>query len=248
MQGVWFRSPCTVILVILVLSLSFGTVQAAPLPQEATPTPVIATVAVERAVVLPFPDRASDPLLYLYERERVLVLGQSIDGVFLYVPVDNLYGWVVSAQFDIEGDLATVPFLESNAPLPTPTMTITPFGFGTEPPAAPAATAEPGTFPTRTPLPTRTPTLSASRFCSGFMSASPTSSQLSISENTLTWFFPHFPPPITPTYTILPVSWVPILNTFLFQKGVWLQQAQGLSDAHMLVWEAHLTLTNSVCG
>ncbi|MBN1563468.1 MAG: hypothetical protein JXA10_06505 [Anaerolineae bacterium] len=118
--------------------------------QDATPTPVLATVAVERAIVFPQPDRTAEPLTYLYERERVPVYGQSPDGAFLFVPVGNLWGWIIAAQVDLEGDLATIPIIEQTAPLATPTMTITPFQ------ATPVPTVN-STFPTHTPLPTQTP-------------------------------------------------------------------------------------------
>ncbi len=190
MRNVWFRS---VIVLIVVLNLSAGMVQAAPPRQEVTPTTpiVVATVAVERAVVLPFPDRAAEPLLYLYEREQVPVIGQSADGVFLYVPVDHLYGWVVAAQFDVTGDLATMPVLEDNSPLPSPTVTITPFGAGD------GATAEPGVFPTRTPLPTRTPGANAA---DPALTPQPTGTAGDLAGQIL----PGEPPPITIT---LPETW-----------------------------------------
>jgi hypothetical protein len=115
--------------------------------QEPTPTAVTAVIAVERAVVFPEPDRAAAPLTYLFERERVPVLAQTADGVFLLVPVDGQRGWMLRAQADIEGDLALVPLANALTPLP-PTPTLTPFVV---------ATATPGAFPTRTPLPTATP-------------------------------------------------------------------------------------------
>lgn len=195
MRSVWFRS---VIALIVVLNLSVGMVQAVPPRQEATPMPVvIATVAVERAVVLPFPDRAAEPMLYLYQREQVPVIGQSADGVFLYVAVDHLYVWIVAAQFDVDGDLTTVPVIEDNSPLPPPTMTITPFGAGDGATAAPVATAEPGVFPTRTPLPTRTPAADAAN---GALTPQPTGATGDLSSQIL----PGEPPPITIT---LPETW-----------------------------------------
>ncbi len=115
--------------------------------QPPTPTisPVAAVIVVERAVVFPTPDRNAEPLTYLYERESVPVIGQSPDGVFLLVVVDDLQGWILRAQADINGDIATIPVTGS---LQTPTPTVTPFQF---------ASATPVMQPTRTPLPTQTP-------------------------------------------------------------------------------------------
>ena len=140
-------------LIVVCLSLiGTGTIYAMPPYQDPTPSLVNAVVAVERAIVFPQPDRNADALTYLYQRERVLVHGQSPDGLFLFVPVGNLWGWVLAAQVDIEGDLAAVPVITESEPVATPTMTITPFQ------ASPAPTMG-DTFPTRTPLPTQTPTV-----------------------------------------------------------------------------------------
>jgi hypothetical protein len=138
-------------------------------PASATPSPsgaAEAVIAVERAVVFLRPERDALPLTYLYQRERVPVRGQTPDGVFLLVTVNDMDGWILSAQVDLTGDLSQIavvtgtgtsvptpaPFL-TPAP-PTPTLTMTPF---------PAATSEgqptETPFPTRTPLPSLTPTL-----------------------------------------------------------------------------------------
>jgi hypothetical protein len=134
--------------VIAIALLAFvGRVYAqSPTP---TPSPVEAVIAVERAVVFPTPDRNAEPLTYLYERERVPLIGQSPDGVFLLVVVDHQQGWILRAQADVSGDIATVPVTGSLQP-PTPTIT-----------SFPVASATPVIVPTRTLLPSPTPALDA---------------------------------------------------------------------------------------
>jgi hypothetical protein len=137
------RRWITSVIVVVGLLALVGSVYAQP----PTPTisPVEAVIAVERAVVFPTPDRNAEPLTYLYERERAPVIGQSPDGVFLLVVVDDQQGWILRAQVDISGDTATVPVTGSLQP---PTPTVTPFQM---------PTATPVILPTRTLLPTQTP-------------------------------------------------------------------------------------------
>ncbi len=127
-----------------------GTAHAAP-PVQGTPPseppPVYATVAVERAFVFPLPDRNTAPLTYLYERERVPVLGQNAAGTFLRVQVETLSGWVLRAQVEIEGDPALIPVLTGAQP---PTPTFTPF---VPPQTATARAAPPTVSLTFTPTP-----------------------------------------------------------------------------------------------
>ncbi len=144
------RRWCAVLIAVCLLLIGFSTANAAPRWQSPTPSPVIATVAVERAIVFSMPDRAADTLTYLYQRERIPVYGRSPDDGFLFVSVGNVWGWILVAQMDIEGDLTTVPVITEPGPIATPTLTITPFL------ASPAPTVG-DTFLTRTPLPTRIP-------------------------------------------------------------------------------------------
>lgn len=104
--------------------------QGTPLP----PTPasaVEAVVAVERAVVFPRPDRNAEALTYLFQREQAPVLGQTPDGSFLLVAINNesgsVQGWILRAQVDITGDLAQVPVISVETLPLTPTLTFTPF-------------------------------------------------------------------------------------------------------------------------
>jgi len=110
---------------------------------------VLASVIVERAYVFARPERAADPLTYVYQREQFPVLGQTADGRYLLVQVESVQGWVLAAQMEVSGDLARVPVL-SGTPLPV-TVTFSP----TQTQAV--ATTAPSPRPTRTPLPTRTP-------------------------------------------------------------------------------------------
>ncbi len=121
-----------------------GATLAAP-PAQGTPpaASIYATVTVERAFVFPLPDRNTAPLTYLYQRERVPVLGQNAAGTFLLVQVETLRGWVLRAQVELEGDPASVPVLNGDR-LPTPTFT----------PFVPPQTF---TAPSFTPTPTPTP-------------------------------------------------------------------------------------------
>jgi hypothetical protein len=130
------------VLIVCLLLILTGTVSAGPAGQPPTPTisPVEAKIAVERAVVFPIPDRNAEPLTYLYERERVPVLGQTSDGLFLLVALGDQQGWILTAQADLSGDLAAVPVV-SGTPAPLPTATH----------------VQPTELPTRTPLPSPTP-------------------------------------------------------------------------------------------
>jgi hypothetical protein len=154
--------------------------------QPPTPTisPVEAVIAVERAVVFPTPDRDAEPLTYLYERERVPLIGQSPDGVFLLVVVDGQQGWILRAQADISGDIATVPVTGELQP-PTPTFT-----------SFPAATATPVIMPTRTQVPTLAPTPQATPTLAGTAPATP--------EAQAPVMLPGVPPPLEIT---LPDGW-----------------------------------------
>ncbi|MEW6579809.1 MAG: hypothetical protein AB1435_11510 [Chloroflexota bacterium] len=147
-RGRWARLWAALASLIIAVCAPAAVVGA----QGRTPTPpgaVTALVAVERAFVFPAPDRSAAPLTYVYQRERLPVLGQTASGVYLLVAVEDLEGWVLAAQMDVSGDLAAVPVVEERRV--TPTLTFTPFR------ATPTAAAA-----TRTPLPTRTPVPTAS--------------------------------------------------------------------------------------
>lgn len=138
-------------LLALIAALALaGTVGAAPGAQAPSPTPAAeARVIVERAVVFAAPDRAAATLTFLFERERVPVLGQSADGRFVQVMVDaSLIGWVLSAQVEISGAAPAVPPPGAATLQPSPT----PIPSATE---IPSATPSPS--PSRTPRPTPTP-------------------------------------------------------------------------------------------
>lgn len=132
-----------------------GRAAAAPLRQGSSPTPaaVEAVVIVERAPVFSLPDRNSEPVTYLFEREVVPVLGRTDTWMFLLVQVDQRQGWILRVQVDLAGDLAQL----SAVGTPTAaTRTFTPFPTLTPSPAAPGGDSG-GAPPTRTPLPTSTP-------------------------------------------------------------------------------------------
>ncbi len=166
-----------------------STARAAPSSQGASPsppTPIYAQVIVERAFVFPTPDRNATPLTYLYERERVPVLGQNPRGTFLWVEVETLRGWVLRAQVEIEGDPSLIPVLSGAQP---PTATFTPFA----PPHTPTASALPPTAPPSPRPPTAPPTAAAA-------SASPDAQ----AATSAPYWLPGVPPPLTIT---LPEGW-----------------------------------------
>ncbi len=170
----------TLLLVTVLLATLSGRVSA-----QGTPTPtgyVEAIVIVERAVVFPQPDRNATALTYLYERERVPILGQSGDGSFLWVVVGDQTGWVLRAQVEISGDATAIPVIGGGT-VPA-TATITPFVASVTPPPL---------VPTGTPLPTRTP---VPTLAGGTPSAAATPD--------LTSVLPGTPPPLTIT---LPAGW-----------------------------------------
>lgn len=164
-----------------------GAASASPARQQPTPTPsaVTAIVAVERATVFPTPDRRAEPLTYLYERERVPVLAQTMDGVFLLVPVEDTRGWILRAQVDIEGDLALVPLATTPTAPPTPFLVASP----------------PATSPTRAPLPTQTTPPDATSEVSAGETATPGAAA---GGEGLPPVMPGEPPPLTIT---LPEGW-----------------------------------------
>ena len=181
-KHLWARHAITSVIVIALLAI-VGSVHAQP----PTPTisPVEAVIAVERAVVFPTPDRNAEPLTYLYERERAPVIGQSPDGVFLLVVVDDQQGWILRAQADISGDIATVPVTGSLQP-PTPTNTLFPI-----------ASATPVIMPTRTQVPTDTPTPEATLAPDSTLPAATPQAQAPV-------MLPGVPPPLEIT---LPDGW-----------------------------------------
>ncbi|RPJ01560.1 MAG: hypothetical protein EHM39_03115 [Chloroflexi bacterium] len=129
---------------------------------------VEAIIAVERAAVFPIPDRNAAPITYLYERERIPIAGQSADGAYLLVTVEQSIGWILRAQVDISGSLDTVAVVDGETLGATPSATVPEVALVTAAPSTtpdqsptptdvsplPAQTA----VPTRTPLPTLTPT------------------------------------------------------------------------------------------
>jgi len=76
-----------------------------------TPAAQTAVIAVERAVVFPQPDRNAEPLTYLFEREQVIVRGQTADGTFWRVTVGDQDGWILAAQAERPPDAAPLPIL-----------------------------------------------------------------------------------------------------------------------------------------
>ena len=102
-----------VLLLLLLLHSLLLIPSAAIYAQTPDPTavPVEAMIVVTQAPVFPLPDRNAAPLTYLYERERVPVLGQSPDGVFLLVIVGDQQGWILLAQVEVSGDLTAVPIV-----------------------------------------------------------------------------------------------------------------------------------------
>lgn len=185
---------------LLALTLLLGaTVPAWAAPDaQATPiSPVMALVAVERAVVFPEPDRNTSALTYVYERERLPVLAQHADGVFLLIAVGQQQGWVLRAQVDLEGDLARIPVITALDDLAaqerlTPTLAPSPTRFDRT-----AVPTTPALFPTRTPLPTRTPIPGGTQTPEG----TPTSSG---EEPDAMQVLPGVPPPLT---IALPEGW-----------------------------------------
>ena len=143
------------LLTLISTALSGGSAWASPPLQEPSPTPAAqAVIAVDRAVVFAAPERSAPPLTYLFERERVPVLGQSADGRFVQVFVDGtVEGWVLRAQVEIEGGDGAVPVIgaasptaarQAATPTPTPQVTRTPRASATAttaPSPAPSAIA-----------------------------------------------------------------------------------------------------------
>jgi hypothetical protein len=200
----WTITLITASLILSGMSMAYAAPPQDKAQQNSTPPPVFATVTVERAIVFPQPDRATEALTYLYERERVPVYGQSPDRAFLFVPVGNLWGWILAAQVDIEGDLTAVPVITEPEPIATPTLTITPFQ------ASPVPTVG-STFPTRTPLPTQTPAAitpdSDDNISAGDSNSGPGSAPAASSGDADTEtmpLLPGVPPPIAIT---LPENW-----------------------------------------
>jgi len=167
-------------------------------PPDSTATapsgPPSAVIAVERAVVFPWPDRNAPPLTYLFEREQVTVRGQSADGAFWLVAVGAGEGWILAAQADRIDD-APLPVIELNAPdatsTPPATLTRTPALTSTSTPAKSAT-------PRATP-----PTLTITPF------PPPTSAALNVPEgvgatSTPRSIWPGTPPPLT---LELPAGW-----------------------------------------
>ena len=142
---------------VCLLSTIIGPVIAAPGAQPPTPASAIdAVVAVERATVFATPSRTAERLTYVFQRERILIYGQTPDGVFLLTSVDGANGWVLRAQVDLNGDPALVPVITPGTDGPAvptmtlnPTLTITPF----EPPTPVTVVPTPTRAPTRTPAP-----------------------------------------------------------------------------------------------
>lgn len=150
--------------VIIVIGLAgvAGVAPAATPTPSPTPPTVFAVVIVERAPVLPAPDRVAEPISYLFERERVPVYGRTPDGVFLRVRIADEDGWIVSAQAELEGDVDDLAVIGVT---PTPTTTVTAGDDTGDGAARPTRTPLPTSTrtgagavrPTRTPLPTGTP-------------------------------------------------------------------------------------------
>ena len=185
-----FVSVVITSIVIAVLLVSGSTAVFAQQPQ------VQAVIAVERAPVFPTPNRSAEPFTYLYERERVPVMGQHIEGTFLLVTVDGTPGWVLLVQVEIEGDLGQIPVVGDE--LPTPTATFTPFQLTPVPsdtavPAGPTSTPQ----PTRTALPTRTPLPDLPAISPDDLTDTPTPVPTMV-------ILPGEPPPLEIT---LPTSW-----------------------------------------
>jgi hypothetical protein len=175
------------VLVFLCLLLAVGGAVHAQPPAPTASSPVEAVIAVERAVVFPTPDRNAEPLTYLYERERVPVLGQSPDALFLLVAVGDLQGWILRVQADLSGDLTAVPVIGDALP---PPATLTPW---------PSTPTMPGVVPTRTPLPTRTPALTGGE--TGTFNPTP---MPDVTGGEALPLLPGVPPPLTIT---LPEAW-----------------------------------------
>ena len=181
-RSVRYARIAGMMLIVLALGMT-GVVRA----QGQSPTPpasVLATVAVERAYVFARPERTADVLTYVYQRERLPVLGQTADGRYLLVEVETLQGWVLAAQMDISGDLTSVPVWGGTS---TPQPTRTP---------GPRATATVTPLPTHTPLPTRTSSFTPDPTALAAGTSTPT--------NELPPVLPGKPPPLT---IDLPAGW-----------------------------------------
>ena len=166
--------------------------------ERAQPGPPSAVIAVERAQVFPQPDRNSEPLTYLFEREQVPVRGQSADGAFWAVTVDGREGWILAAQADLTGDPAQLAVIDRAAGAETATLTAAPSPELSPPATLTAAPTEPVT-----PRPSRTPTEPAPT-----ATARPTSAAIAPDRDAATpteaRIFPGTPPPLT---LDLPAGW-----------------------------------------
>ncbi len=127
---------------------------------------VEAIIAVERAAVFPVPDRDTTPITYLYQREQIPIAGQSADGSYLLVTVDQTIGWILRAQVDLSGSLDSVAVVDAGTPVAAASATApevmmnTPTVISSPMPLEPSSSqSQTGTaIPTRTPLPTLTAT------------------------------------------------------------------------------------------
>lgn len=147
-----------------------------------------AVIAVERAVVFPVPDRSAEPLTYLFQRERVPVLGQSADGTFWLVTIEDRQGWILAAQADRVDGGGALPVVSADTPAPTVAATPSPV------PPSPTSTERPTPGPSRTPAPTRTPV--------------PTSAVLDLPDASDTPAVPPIWPGTPPPLTLeLPPGW-----------------------------------------
>lgn len=157
-----------------------------------------AMIAVERAQVFPQPDRNSEPLTYLFEREQVPVRGQSADGAFWSVTVDGHAGWILAAQADLTGDPAQLAVIDPAAGAGKATLTAAPSPEASPPATLTAAPTEPVTpRPSRTPAepsPTSTARPTSAAIAPDTDAATPTEARI----------FPGTPPPLT---LDLPAGW-----------------------------------------
>jgi len=157
------RGAAAFLLLALLAALALtGTVRAAPGAQPPTPA-AEAVVIVGRATVFAAPERSAAALTFLFERERIPVLGRSADGRFVQVMVDGtLIGWVLSAQVEISGAPPVVGLPGEAAPAasatPIPTAARTPSATPTRSPSrTPRPTPTPGVVPSLAPSPTFPP-------------------------------------------------------------------------------------------
>jgi hypothetical protein len=159
-------------------------------PTANSPASVEALITVERAAVFPQPDRNLTPFTYVYERERIPVLGKTEDGTFLLVQIENAIGWILTVQVELNTDQAQLTVVTPIAMLPTATPAPTTLA-PTETLASSELTATPEA--TRTPLPTLTPIVQ------------PIAATVDPNAPTaIPPFLPGVPPPLTLT---LPEGW-----------------------------------------